>query len=484
MKPVFTSLVVFLFLIAANAQVAINTDGSNPEANTMLDVKSTNRGVKFPRLTSTQRKAMSVSAVDAGLMVFDTDRQCLYMYNGIEWLPFAYASTSAMGPLTKQTLPENTWQARRYGWAVSVNGDYAAVSATEDTLNATTTSGSVYVYHRVNGNWVLEARILAPDAASGDEFGYTVCLAGDDLIVGAVAKHNGAVNYQGAAYVFHRNGQNWPLQQKLLASDGTANAFFGGEVEISGNTAIVGAHGTKVGNNISQGAVYVFTRNGAVWTQQAKLLADDGAAEAYFGTSASLDGDFMAIGASSAKTNGVTHGAVYIFVKVGNTWLQQKKVLSNSPLGGGRFGLSVSLHNDLLVVGAPSEKYAATQAGVVHVYRRSGSSWIHSHTLFPVSEEYDTRFGTTVLVRDGYIFVSSPRERVGDISPGMVHVYKADENSVRIMKRITMPDATSDIYWAQDLSFDGKHYIMSSYSAYRDITKSENKGVVFFGMIE
>jgi hypothetical protein len=484
MRSLFNTLVLIFLLYSATAQVAIKTDGSNPDANTMLDIKSTNKGVKFPRITSAQRKAMSVSNADAGLMVFDTDRQCLYLYNGIEWLPFAYASTSAMGTLTKQTLPPNSWKGGHYGMAVSISGDYAAVGAEEDTLNAATICGAVYIYQRINGSWTLQTRILAPDAANGDYFGSDISLAGDDLVVGAGNKKVGANFGQGAVYVFHRNGNDWPLQQKLVASDGIANGSFGNAVLITGNTLLVGAGGMKIGNNAAQGAAYVFIRTGTVWAQQQKLLATDGTAEAYFGSALAIDGDFMAIGAGSAQTNGAKHGGVYIFVKVGNTWLQQTKVLSPDAFPGGRFGNSVSLHADILVVGAPYEQYGTAVTGMVHVFKRSGSSWPVSGNMVPSTMDYDTRFGNKVLVKNGYIFVSSPNERVGDITPGVVHVYKMDANGLRSIRHITMPDATGSAYWATALDFDGQSYIMSSHAQYRDITKGYEKGVVFFGMIE
>jgi hypothetical protein len=483
MKPVFTSLVFLFTFFSVHAQVAINTDGSNPDANTMLDIKSTNKGVKFPRLTTVQRKAMSVSGADAGLMVFDLDKQCLYMYNGTEWVPFAYASTSKTAIINKQTLPPDSWQARRFGWAVSIDGDYAAVSATEDTLNSTTGGGSVFIYQRINGAWTLQQRILAPDAATGDYFGHSLSMSGDDLLVGAEAKKNGNNNYQGAAYVFHRNGANWQLQQKLIAADGNAESYFGGETLIKGDTALVAARGANIGNNIKQGAVYLYTRSGTTWTQKMKLLANDGTTEARFGAGISMHGDYIAVGAYGAKTNGDAHGAVYIFVKGGNTFTQQAKVLSTTPEINGLFGCSVSLFEDYLVVGATGEYYGTAKCGTVHVYKRSGATWPHLSAHIPSKQEYDLRFGIKVLVKDGYVFITCPREQINEMRPGAVYLYRLNE-SMHYAGKINIPNPTGEDYFASDLDFSNGHYIMSSYWQYRDLAVSTDRGAVFFGTLD
>jgi hypothetical protein len=484
MKRVFASILVLSFLLTVNAQVAINTDGSNPDANTMLDIRSTNRGVKFPRLTTTQRNAMPVSAADAGLMVFDVNKQALYMYNGAEWLPFAFASNTALSFFTKHSLPLNSWQAWRFGVAVSISGDYAAVSATEDTLTAGTFCGSVYIYKRTNGAWALQTRLLPPDAAHGDYFGTSVSFSGDDLMVGSPYKDNGAIQNQGAAYIFHRSGDNWSLQQKLLASDGITGATFGFNVIIKGDVAVVSAPTMKVGSNEKQGAVYIFTRSGTTWTQQPKITANDGIAGLDFGSSISLDGDYLAVGAVGAKLNGIMNGAAYIFVKGGNTWTQQTKILSTTPTPNGYFGCSVSLEGDLVVVGASDEVYAQIETGTAHIYRRSGALWNHQTLLYSNTPEYDNRFGTKVFIRSGYIFISAPGEVMADIKSGAVSIYRTEGAGVRPVRRFALPDPQNSDGFATAMDCDGMSYILSSRWHYRDPAKSSETGVICFGTLE
>src|SRR5207244_2622086 len=116
--------------------------------------------------------------------------------------------------------------------------------------------GSVYVFTRAGGVWTQQAKLTASDGAVGDVFGYNVALSGDTALVGA----RNANAQQGAAYVFTRSGGVWTQQQKLTAGDGVAQDHFGRGVALSGDTALVGASGDDVGAaNTSEGSAYVFT---------------------------------------------------------------------------------------------------------------------------------------------------------------------------------------------------------------------------------
>jgi len=124
----------------------------------------------------------------------------------------------------------------------------------------------------------LEAQVIASDGAAGDSFGMSVAVSSDTAIIGVENKTVGSNSHQGAVYIFTRNGTMWSQQVELTASDGTANDYFGVSVAVSGNTAVIGAYNKTVGSNTSQGAAYVFTRSGTTWSQQQKLTASDGAA--------------------------------------------------------------------------------------------------------------------------------------------------------------------------------------------------------------
>jgi hypothetical protein len=178
-----------------------------------------------------------------------------------------------------------------------------------------------------------------------------VAVAGDTAVVGAAAIVGGQ---PGAAYVFVRSGTMWSPQAKLLADDGGAEGDgFGGSVAVAGDTAVVGAHG-RADKGEWSGAAYVFVRSEATWSQQAKLLADDGAEDDRFGASVAVAGDTAVVGAPGRIDKGRWLGAAYVFVRSEATWSQQAKLLADGGAEGDNFGDSVAVAGDTDVVGAPT----------------------------------------------------------------------------------------------------------------------------------
>ena len=129
-------------------------------------------------------------------------------------------------------------------------------------------------------------------------FGGDVNIDGDTALIGA----------SGAAYVFVRSGGVWTEQATLTPSDGDSE-LFGAPVSIDGDTALIGA--TRA--NALAGAAYVYVRSGTVWTEQTKLTPSDGEVDDHFGSDVSLDGDTALIGAEQDDDNAVGSGSAYIF---------------------------------------------------------------------------------------------------------------------------------------------------------------------------
>ena len=131
--------------------------------------------------------------------------------------------------------------------------------------------------------WFQTAELTASDGAPADTLGFSVSISGTTAIVGAENHNVGANAQQGAAYVFVQSGTTWTQQAELIASDGVATDYFGSSVSISGTIAIVGADDHTVGVNPGQGAAYIFVQSGTTWTQQAEFTASDGAPDNLFG---------------------------------------------------------------------------------------------------------------------------------------------------------------------------------------------------------
>jgi hypothetical protein len=194
------------------------------------------------------------------------------------------------------------------------------------------------VFVRSDGVWTQQQE-LTESGAQEDYFGWSVSLNGDTALIGTPGKSN--INpYQGAAFVFVRNGDLWTRQQKLTAADGAFNDQFGISVSLSGDTALIGASYKTINSKQNQGVVYVFVRSGGVWTQQQELTATDSASEdELFGSSASLSGDTALIGVS---------GTAYVFARKGEVWTRQQQLTASD---GTIDGYAVSLSGSTAVVG-------------------------------------------------------------------------------------------------------------------------------------
>ncbi|MFC1454269.1 hypothetical protein ACFLQL_03720, partial [Verrucomicrobiota bacterium] len=243
--------------------------------------------------------------------------------------------------------------------ALSSDGNTAIASSYGANVEGDTARGAVYVFTRSGTAWTQQTKLIAADGAAYDYFGRSVALNsdGNTAIAGAYQADVGGDSDRGAAYVFARSGTTWTEQEKLFASAGTADDQFGRSVALNsdGNTAIVGAYTANVAGNINEGAACVFTRSGNVWTEQANLLATDGAASNCFGVAVALssDGDTATIGAYLADVGGESdQGAAYVFTRSGTAWTQQVKMTAADGAAVDRFGYSVALSGDGYTTGA------------------------------------------------------------------------------------------------------------------------------------
>jgi ATP-dependent DNA ligase len=183
-------------------------------------------------------------------------------------------------------------------------------------VGANSHQGAVYVFTRSGNNWTQQAKLTAADGADGDLFGTSLAIYGDTVIVGAPHAEIGNSLYAGAAYIFTRSGSNWTQQAKLTADDRAFMDRFGNSVDIEGDMIIVGAPNIDVACNTNQGIAYIFTRSGNSWTLQNRLIASDGMAEALprFGNSVALSGNMAVVGASYADAAGnYNQGAAYLY---------------------------------------------------------------------------------------------------------------------------------------------------------------------------
>jgi hypothetical protein len=355
--------------------------------------------------------------------------------------------------------------------AVGANNENSAATGVNNTVpgqadNAAGGAGAVYVFTRSGTTWTQQAYVKASNTDASDNFGISVVLSGDGntLAVGANKENsaatgvnntvpgqgNNAANDAGAVYVFTRSGTAWTQQAYVKASNTEASDDFGVRVALNGDgntlavsarfedSAATGVNNTSPGQGDNAafvaGAVYVYTRSGTTWMQQAYVKASNTDAGDVFGRFISLseDGNTLAVGAEleDSAATGVNNtipgqgdnsagntGAVYVFTRSGTLWTQHAYVKATNTDAGDSFSLpALSGDGNTLVVGADSEDSAATgvnnaapgqgdnaagNTGAVYVFTRSGTTWTQQAYVKASNTEADDFFGTPALSSDG-----------------------------------------------------------------------------------
>ena len=338
-----------------------------------------------------------------------------------------------------------------FGHSVAISGDTMAVGAPYVNFG----QGAAYVFVKPAGGWATTsaytAKLTASDGVFFDDFGYSVTISGDTVVVGAYGVTVGGHAGQGAAYVFVKPAGVWATtsiyKAKLTASDGDAGDYFGYSVAISGDTVVVGAPFADIGGHADQGAAYVFVKPAGVWATTssftAKLTALDGAASDYFGNSVAISGDTMVAGASYANIGGNTNqGAAYVFVKPAGVWATTSgyiaKLTAADGLANDHFGNSVAISGDTMVFGA---YYAAiggnTNQGAAYVFMKPAGGWadmiqMAKHTALD-GDAFDL-FGYCVAISGDTMAVGAYQATIGvNTFQGAAYVFKtvADEPTVQ-----------------------------------------------------
>ncbi len=273
--------------------------------------------------------------------------------------------------------------------------------------------------------------------AGGGDFGESVALSGDTLVVGAPKNPNlvnGRTIKSGAVFVFTRRMGTWTEQASLVSNTNDEDAF-GASVSISGDTIVVGVpdedsasvgvDGVPVpGSETDSGAAYVFTRTNTTWSKQAYLKASNTREDDHFGDSVAVDGDTVVIGApgDNGFSPAVVSGSAYVFARSGTTWTQQAHLESANPDLGDRFGTSIALEADTLVVGASGEDSSSSVvdgnqtnnsrsgSGAVFVFTRSTNTWTQSSYLKASNTGSNDGFGRAVALSGDTLVVGASGE--------------------------------------------------------------------------
>lgn len=373
--------------------------------------------------------------------------------------------------------------------AADVSGNTLAIGASG--------SGFVKIYSSASGNWKEIWQLTAQERVEQAEaripaFGWAVSLTGvheiapaNYAIVGAptdthpekgeVVNEGGgiagifAAGEKGAAYIFRRTGNEWRKQVKLVADDPTDDDRYGESVSIFRSTAIIGVSKDD-DNKKNEGSAYVYVREGEDWRQQAKIVPDDLGGSDSFGEAVAIRENTAVIGAPGHTPGGVRFaGAAYIYVREGDTWRQQAKLTANDGAKADRFGSSVAIGSGTVVIGAPAhDTDAGKDAGAAYVFALDGDRWKLQTKLTPKVGGKNDQFGFGVDTNGNIIIVGAKGRSERAPAAGAAYSFVRTDGSWEEKKKVLPDDQEQKINFGGSVAINGNTVVVAAHNKGND----------------
>lgn len=374
-------------------------------------------------------------------------------------------------------------------------------------------AGSIYVFKLVGGVWTQQQKLTPNDRANGDQFGRTVGISGTHIVVGAYREDENAsggatLSNSGSAYVFQLSGGVWSQQQKLVASDREAFDNFGWSVAISGDRLVVGSiyesHDVAGGNTLGQaGSAYVYQLSGGVWTQEQKLVASDRSIDDQFGSNLAIDGNRIIVSAQNDEEDAAganvfdNAGSAYIYERIGGVWTEQLKVVPPDRAINDQFGYCVAIAGDQVAIGAPYSSLdvnggnTIVGAGSAYIYTYAGGNLTLQQKVVASDRDQNDFFAFSLDISGNQLLVGAYKQDddASGLNPlldaGSAYVFEKTAGVWSQQQHIVASDRGSLDRFAWDVAIDGTNAIIGApyedQNAVGTGTLSEAGSVYFFG---
>ncbi len=373
-----------------------------------------------------------------------------------------------------------------FGKSVAIFGDYAIVGAwheDEDEENTLSRPGSAYIFKKNSTKWEFLQKIVAPDRAAEDMFGFAVAMSDNYAVIGAYGEEEDAngLNTEsscGSAYIFARSGTTWSFLQKIVPSDRVYNegggGSFGWSVGISGEYIIVGAKSqiyyVDGSPDYSAGAAYIFKNSAGIWEQEEKIVATNREGGDVFGDSVSISGDYAVVGSyfdgeDASENNPLSSsGSAYIFVRNGTAWSLATKIVASDRADHASFGYAVAISGEYIIVGANGEDLDALgenhegNAGAAYLFKNTLGTWQEVQKIVASNRYAGNNFGRAVSISGDYAIVGAPFHYGGS-----VYIFKNTANIWTEKQAIVGSDTALNDYFGSSVSISGKSAIVGAY---------------------
>jgi hypothetical protein len=416
MKKIILCILFFSCFKGTIQSQSVGIGTNTPRPSSLLDITSSSKGVLLPRLSTAQR--LAIVNPERALLVFDTDKGSLMMFDGLQWKILSLEDADRSVLVNRSA--GNTTAYERFGQTADISGNYAIIGAPFYGAPVTgNKNGEAYVFYKDASGWKSQARLAAPDSLNFDFYGTAVAIINDYCVVGCPQKFVDGNYGQGKVYVYKRNGTAWALDAALTYPGG---GQFGYSVDITLNSSnqpliAVGAPNYGVG-----GQVFTYKKTGNSWTLLQSITPNDIAAGNQFGLSVSINQDYLAVGApyqDNTILNATEAGGLYIFVYGGGVFTQQQKI--QGIYSNARFGYTISLYGNKLAVAAPWAVASGNAEGTgdVAVYKRTDAVWTKTYANLAISQQegglFYMRYGISLSISENQLLIGAPS---GIIFPG------------------------------------------------------------------
>ena len=324
----------------------------------------------------------------------------------------------------------------------------------------------------------MEQKVTASDGTTNSYFGSAAALNGSTALIGA----DGDNSFQGAAYLFTKSNGSWNEGQKLTASDGLPGDEFGYRVALADHTLLVGAFTATVGGVVSQGAAYLFTQSNGTWSESQKLTANDGALFDNFGASVALDGSTLVVGANGATVGGnAAQGAVYVFTESNGAWTQTQKLTADDGAAFDNFGLSVALKGSTILVGSPAAPIGTNAGqGALYVFTESNGNWTQTQKLTASDGAANESFGESVALEGSTALVGAYNATInGHTWQGAAYIFTESNGNWSEGQKLTASDGTAGANFGNAVALNGSTALIAADASTVGVNTYQGKAYLF-----
>ncbi|MEO7311351.1 MAG: FG-GAP repeat protein [Chitinophagaceae bacterium] len=477
MSKIVLAILFALVFNSLAAQVSVGATNTPPDPSAMLDVQSASKGLLFPRMTSLQRRAV-INPV-GGLVVYDTDKQTLYLYNGITWKALTLSDLSTTTTVNGNDASDGA-SGDNFGRNVKISGKYAVATSYLDDINGNVDQGSAYVFKYENGAWTQMQKLVADDGAAGDYFGAGVAIDSNYIIIGATYDDLGENVNQGSAYVFKLENGVWVQKQKVTGSNAISGDNFGWNIDMKKGLAVITSALDDIGTAIDAGSAYIFRLNDTtgLWIETQKIYPNDGTSGDNFGNTVCISGDKMIITAIFDDVNGIARrGSAYIFTNQSGNWVQTAKLIASDGAYEDYFGTNAAIQGDFALVGAYAADGTFGNQGACYLFKLEGGVWLQKQKVFAGDPVGSGFFGNSVSLKDNYAVIGG---HGGPNLQGSAYIFQLNPAASNLsqIQKITAADAASNDYFGFASDISTGNIIIGAWG------KNSQRGKVYFRSVD